>query len=78
MNSTVQLYIDLLFKKYSKTQLTRQELADTLEISVSSLEGLILKGELPIRYKRIGVSQKARYVFPVVEVANFLAFADAA
>jgi hypothetical protein len=78
MNSTVQLYIDLLFRKYSKTQLTRQELADTLEISVSSLENLILKGGLPIRYKRIGISQKARYVFPIIEVANFLAFAEVA
>lgn len=78
MNSTVQLYINLLFQKYGKTQLNRQELAEALEISLSSLEGLILKGKLPIRYKRIGESQKARYVFPIVEVANFLAFADAA
>ncbi len=78
MNSTTQMYVDLLYRKYGKTQLTRIELAETLEISVSSLEGLILKGDLPIRYKRIGVSQKARYVFPIIEVANFLAFADAA
>ena len=78
MNSTVQLYIDLLFKKYEKTQLTRKELADTLEISLASLENLIMAGTLPIRYKRIGVSQKARYVFPILEIANFLAFQDAA
>jgi len=78
MNSTTQMYVDLLYRKYGKTQLTRTELAETLEISVSSLEGLILKGDLPIRHKRIGVSQKARYVFPIIEVANFLAFADAA
>lgn len=78
MNQTVQLYIDLLFKKYGKTALNRQELAEALEISVSSVEALILKGKLPIRYKRIGESQKARYVFPIVEVANFLSFVDAA
>jgi len=76
--TNVDLYIDLLFKKYDKTQLSRKEMASVLEISVTSLDRLIVEDSLPIRYKRIGNSQKARYVFPILEIANFLAFSEAA
>lgn len=76
--TTVELYVDILLKKYKKTQLTRKELSEVLEISVSSLDILIQKEQLPIRYKRIGNSQKARYIFPILEIANFLAFEEAA
>jgi len=76
--TTVELYVDILLKKYKKTQLTRKELSEVLEISVSSLDILIQKEQLPIRYKRIGNSQKARYIFPILEIANFLAFEEVA
>lgn len=76
--SNTELYVDLLYKKYNKTQLTRKEIAEVLEISLSSLDTLIANNSLPIRFKRIGISQKARYIFPILEVANFLAFADVA
>ena len=76
--TTVELYVDILLKKYKKTQLTRKELSEVLEISLSSLDTLIQKEQLPIRYKRIGNSQKARYIFPILEIANFLAFEEVA
>ena len=76
--SNTELYVDLLYKKYNKTQLTRKEIAEVLEISLSSLDTLIANNSLPIRFIRIGNSQKARYIFPILEVANFLAFVDAA
>ena len=76
--TSIEIYVDFLFKKYNKTQLTRKEIADVLEISLSSLDTLIANNTLPIRFKRIGNSQKARYIFPILEVANFLAFEDAA
>ncbi len=76
--TNTELYVNLLYKKYNKTQLTRKEIADVLEISLSSLDTLIANNTLPIRFKRIGNSQKARYIFPILEVANFLAFEDAA
>ena len=72
--TNVQMYQDLLFKKYNKVQLTKKELAGELEISLSSLDNLISKDDLQIRHRRLGTSQKARYVFPILEVANFLAF----
>ncbi len=76
--TNVELYTDLLFRKFNKAQLTRKEMASVLEISLTSLDTLISKGHLPVRYLRIGKSQNARYVFPLLEVANFLAFTKAA
>ena len=76
--TNTEIYVDFLFKKYNKTQLTRKEIAEVLEISLSSLDTLIANDTLPIRFKRIGNSQKARYIFPILEVANFLAFEQAA
>ena len=76
--TSVELYTDLLFKKYEKIALTRKEVSKVLEISLTSLDTLISNNDLPIRFKRMGNSQKARYVFPILEVANFLAFEDAA
>lgn len=67
-------YVELLVSKYKKTTLTRIELAKELNVSVSTLERLIEKDMLEIRYKRFGKSQKAKYLFPVVEVANYLSF----
>ena len=76
--TNVEIYINFLFKKYNKMQLTRKEVATELEISLTSLDTLIATNTLPVRYKRIGKSQKARYIFPIVDIANFLAFEDAA
>jgi len=76
--TNTEVYVNLLFQKYNKTQLTRKEVASVLEISLSTLDALILKNKLPIRYIRIGNSQKARYIFPILEIANFLAFQNPA
>ena len=76
--TNTEVYIDLLYKKYDKTQLTRKEVASVLEISLPTLDALISTNNLPIQYRRIGNSQKARYIFPILDIANFLAFQDAA
>lgn len=64
--------LNLIFQKYNKLTLTRTELAKELSISLSSLDNLMQNNQLPIRYKRLGESQKAKYAFPIQEVANFL------
>lgn len=64
--------LNLIFKKYNKLTLTRKELADELSISLSSLDNLLQNNQLPIRYLRLGESQKAKYAFPIQEVSNFL------
>ena len=75
--TNTDFYVDLLYGKYNKTQLTRKEIAEVLEIYLTSLDNLIAINSLPIRFRRIGNSQKARYIFPILEIANFLAFEDA-
>ncbi len=78
MVNTEQSYINMLYKKYNKMQLGRKDLAEVFNISLSSLDILIRNNELPIRYKRIGNTQKAKYVFPIIEIASFLAFEQVA
>lgn len=67
-------YVQLLYTKYKKMTLTRKELASEIGISLSKLEKLIAEDMLHIKYKRLGNAQKAPYVFPLIEVASFLAF----
>ena len=74
MNDTLKFYINFLTNKYNKRQLNRKELCQELDISLSTLNNLINNDQLLIRYKRIGTSQKARFMFPIIEVANFLSF----
>ena len=78
MTDNTRYYVKSLEQKYKKPQLSRKELVEVLDISLTSLDSLISKNQLPIRYKRIGKSQKARYIFPIIEVANYLAFESVA
>jgi hypothetical protein len=64
--------LQLIFQKYNKATLTKKELAEELSISLSSLDNLLQSNQLPIRYIRLGDSQKAKYAFPIQEVSNFL------
>jgi len=68
-------YDEMLFNKYQKTTLTRKEVSQELSISLSTLERSINDGSLPIRFKRIGNSTKAKYIFPIKSVADYLDFA---
>ncbi len=72
--SDVQIYVDFLIKKYNKVTLTRSELAKELNLSISTLERMLDKKTLKIRHRREGNSQKAKYIFPIVEIANYLSY----
>lgn len=67
-------YDEMLFNKYQKTTLTRKEVSIELSISLSTLERSLNDGTLPIRFKRIGNSQKSRYVFPIKSISDYLEF----
>ena len=70
----MEAYINLLYNKYKKMTLTRKQLAAELNIGLSSLDNLLLNNQLPIKHHRVGNSQKAKYVFPLIEVARYLSF----
>ena len=68
-------YDEMLFNKYNRTTLNRKEVAQELAISLSTLERHLNEGTLPIRFKRIGNGPKAKYVFPIKAVSDYLEFA---
>jgi hypothetical protein len=65
-------YDEMLFNKYKKITLTKKEVASELNISVSTLDRCL--DNLPLRFKRIGDSQKAKYIFPLKAVADYLEY----
>lgn len=68
--------LDILIEKYNKVTLSRAEVARELSISKSHLSDLISENLLPIPHKRIGNSQKAKYIFKITDVANYLEYVD--
>jgi len=68
-------YDEMLFSKYNKITLNRKEVAQELSISLSTLERNLSENTLPIKFKRIGSGPKARYVFPLKSVADYLDYA---
>jgi len=62
-----------LRKKYNKSVISKQELASEIDISISTLNNYMSKGYGIPRYKKIGGAKNAKVVFPILEVANFLA-----
>ena len=70
-----KLYVDYLLKKYDKLGLNRKETAKEIGISLSQLDKLLRAGVGLPNYKRLGRSQKARIVFPINEIADFLTLA---
>jgi hypothetical protein len=63
-----------LMTKYNKLTLTREEVSRELSISVSYLDKLVANDQLPIRYHRLGNSQRAKYAFSLKDVADYLSF----
>lgn len=61
-----------LTQKYKKIGLSRQELATELTVSLSTIDRLLKQGLGLPSYKRIGMGERARIVFPVSAVATFL------
>ena len=70
-----KFYVDYLLKKYDKLGLNRKETAIEIGISLSQLDKLLKAGVGLPNYKRLGRSQKARIVFPINEIADFLTLA---
>jgi len=61
-----------LTSKYNKSGLTRKNLADELTCSVSTIDRLLKEGMGLPNYLRIGMGKRARIIFPINEVADFL------
>jgi len=64
---------EYLIKKYNTTVLTKQQLADELQISISTINRYMSFGGIGLpRYVRVGIGSRSRVIFPIEEVAKFL------
>ena len=61
-----------LSDRYNKSTLTKQELANELGMSVSSINTYICKGEGIPEYIKVGNAKNGKVLFPVVNVVDYL------
>jgi len=61
-----------LSSKYNTLGLTRENLAEELTCSLSTIDRLLKEGVGLPAYKRIGNGKRARIIFPIAEVARFM------
>mgnify|MGYP004005615961 CR=1 FL=1 len=68
-----QMMVEYLLKKYGHPMMTRQECAEALSISTSTLDRNIKSAivDMP-KYKRLGRGSRSKILFPVNEVAGFI------
>lgn len=60
-----------LNEKYSKSVLSKKEMAEELGVSLRTLNTYIKEGAAP-KHKKLGTSKNAKIVFPVAAVADYL------
>jgi len=64
--------LKLLKDKYNKATLTKQEIADELNLSLSTISNRISQGyDLP-NYRKLGTNRCDKVVFPIVDFAKYL------
>ncbi|WP_152183446.1 helix-turn-helix transcriptional regulator [Sulfurimonas indica] len=69
---THQIY-NSLYEKYGKVALSKQELAQELGMGLSTVSKLMAEGYGLPNYIKVGNSKNSRVLFPIDEVAKFLA-----
>lgn len=67
-----QIY-DELSERYKKATLTKKELANEINLSTYSIDKYMAKGYGLPNYKKLGNAKNGSVIFPIIEVAKFLA-----
>ena len=62
---------EYLKEKYGIT-LTKQQLADELNVSINTINSYIVKGTGIPEYIKIGTGKNGKVLFPIVNVVDFL------
>ncbi len=70
---TAERIEEYLLKKYNKPIITKKQYAEETHSSVSTVDNYIAKNDGVAKYVKLGSAKNARIVFPIVEVAKFLA-----
>lgn len=72
-NQSYKTTLDALQHKYGKLALSKRELAQELGMGLSTVSKMMAEGMGIPNYKKLGTTKNARVVFPLTEVADFLA-----
>ncbi len=73
-NEKIEIIYRDLKSKYDKSTLDIKEVANEISCSVSTINFYLARGGIGIpKHKKIGTSKKARVVFSIVDVAEYLA-----
>ena len=67
-----QIHNDLKQKYDNKLTLTKKELANELNVSVSTINTYIVKGTGIPEYIKVGTGKNGKVLFPVVNVVDYL------
>ncbi len=73
MHSKEEKIYQYLLNKYKRTVLSKKDFANEINVTVSTVDNYIAKGEGVPKYKKLGSSKNARMIFTIVDVASFLA-----
>lgn len=72
MQTSVEATYSYLKNKYNTSVIGKKELAEELNISLSTLDLYLSKGMGIPRYKKLGTAKNARVVFNLFDIAVFL------
>ncbi len=72
-NNILREIIADLGARHKQSSISKKKTANELNMSVSTLNNYMAKGYGIPRYKKIGNSKNAKVIFPIVEIAKFLA-----
>ena len=71
--NTTGVILQSLQEKYNKVALSKQELAHELGLGLSTVSKFMSDGIGLPNYKKIGTAKNSRVIFPLINVAEFLA-----
>lgn len=72
-NESTRVIYDSLRETYGKSGLSKVELANELGLGLSTVSKMMAEGMGIPNYRKIGVAKNARVIFPLTDVAEFLA-----
>jgi predicted DNA-binding transcriptional regulator AlpA len=72
-SATAQTIYISLIKKYNKSAISKIEFANEVGLGLSTVSKMMADGYGLPNYKKIGNAKNSRVVFPLINVAEFLA-----
>ena len=72
-SASAQVIYESLRDTYKKLGLTKQELASELGLGLSTVSKMMADGMGLPHFKKLGTAKNSRVIFPIVDVAEFLA-----